>query len=802
MIKNYFKVAIRNLLKSKKITIINILGLSIGISVCLLIQYYIRFEKSYDKFNSNYENIYRLRYERTSENGEAVRFASCCPPAGLRIRDQFPEVKTVARIFRYKASVSHLETKYFEERMYFAEPEFFKIFTYKFIEGDPINGINPPNSAFISESTAKKYFGNQNPIGKKISVDKKVDYEVVGIFEDVSGNSHHKFDILLSYKNMIALYGEDIENSWGDSGVFTYLLFNNDVDLDEFKIKLAEMVDKEFGEVLEYYKLTMTLPLQPLTDIHLTSHYAQEYEVNGDKSTVNFLSIIALIIITIAWVNYINLSTAHSLTRAKETGMRKVVGAYRFQLVTQFSFEVIIINTIAIITSLIIILATLPLFRLLTGISSGYIIWQQTWFWMALIIIFVSGVLISGLYPVLILSSYKPIKVLKGKLGNNPRGLNLRKVLVVFQFTMALAVVTCTFAVYQQLSFLKNQELGFRTDRIMVIKAPRVRNISFESNVKTFKQELIKNSTIEKFCVLTEVPGRQIYWDAGAIHPVGVDETKNYQIVGIDYDFVDLFGTEILEGRNFSSDFPSDSLALILNETAVRWMGFPDIETAIGKQIDYWGIIYTVVGVMKDYHQQSPKAAFEPHIYRYLPYGRDVRGMFALRIQAQNQSNSIDNIKSKFDEFFPGNPFEYFFLDDYYNQQYKSEELLGNVFNVFSFLSILITSIGVLGLFSFLVIQRTREISIRNVMGAGIFQILTLFGKQFFFLIIISFFITLIVCYFGIDYWLNSFAVKMEINIGLFIFPLLIILSITLLTISSQVIKAAMANPADNLRYE
>jgi putative ABC transport system permease protein len=802
MFKNYLITTFRNLKKTKLFSLINILGLAIGMTSCLLILHYVNYEKSYDRFHENSNRIYRLRYERTDQDGQAVRFASCCPPAGLRIRKLYPEVERVARLFRYRASVSYSENKFIEERMFFAEADFFEIFKYRFIDGDPINGIKEPNKVFISQSTAAKYFGTKNPMGQILSVDKKVDYQVAGIFQDIPQNSHLKFDILLSYQNLINLYGNEVEDSWGDSGWFTYLLLKPQADPIAFGKKLPALVDAEFGEALRYYKLTCDLILQPLNDIHLNSNFMQEYEVNGDRDTVNFLSVIAVFIIIIAWVNYINLSTARSLTRAKEVGLRKVVGASRGQLMAQFFLETVLINIGAIFFTFVFVELFLPLFRQITGTPSEYSIWAQQWFWISVFVMFLVGVFLSGLYPVLVLSSFKPVAVLKGKLGNAASGINLRKILVVFQFVMALVLLIGTFTVFQQLSFMKKQDPGFSIDQKLIIRAPRVRDAAFSSKLQTFKELLLKKPGISKFCVCTDVPGRQVWWDAGGIRRVGTDDNKNYQIVGIDYDFVSVFDLKFVSGRNFSKEFPSDSSALILNETAVRWMGFQSPEAAIGRQVNYWEKIYGVVGVLKDYHQQSLKQTFEPHIFRFAPTGRDVRGLFALKVDGTDIQSIIKEIRKRYDEFFPGNPFEYFFLDEYYNQQYKADELFGKVFGIFSFLTIFVTSIGILGLSSFMVIQRTKEIGIRKVLGAGVSRILLLLIGDYLRLLLISFIIALPISYFGIRYWLESFASRMDITVWIFLLPLIIVSLVTSFTICSHVIKAAMANPVESLRNE
>ncbi|MCX6162838.1 MAG: ABC transporter permease, partial [Ignavibacteriae bacterium] len=438
----------------------------------------------------------------------------------------------------------------------------------------------------------------------------------------------------------------------------------------------------------------------------------------------------------------------------------------------------------------------------ITGTPVEYSIWAQQWFWITVVLMFLIGVFLSGLYPVIVLSSYKPVAVLRGKIGNSAHGINLRKVLVGFQFLMALVMLICTYAVFRQITFMKNQDLGFSMDEKIIIRAPRVRDTTYSGKLSVFKEQLLRNPGIINFCATTDVPGKQSWWDAGGICRVGTEDNKNYQIIGIDYDFVNVFNLKFAAGRNFSKEFPSDSTALILNETAVKWLGFKSPEDAIGQQVLYWGKIFTVAGVLKDYRQQSLKFAFEPHIFRFMPYGRDVRGLYALTINGKETKSVIQDIRTRYDEFFPGNPFEYFFLDEYFNRQYKSDEMFGKVFGIFSILAIFVTSLGILGLSSFMVLQRTKEIGIRKVLGAGIWNILLLFTKDFQWLLLISFIIACPVSYFGVKYWLESFAVRMDISAWLFIIPLLIVSLITSLTICLHVITAALANPVESLRSE
>lgn len=805
MLLNYFKTALRNLIATSLYSSINLAGLCIGLTVSLLLLIYVDFEKSYDRYHPNYQQIYRLRYERTSETGEAVRFASSCPPAGLHVRKSIPEAEKVARLFHFVATVSNNENKFLEECMFFAEPDIFNIFYFHFLDGNPQNAIQGLNKAAISQSVAKKYFCDQNPIGQVLSIDKKNNYQVTAVFEDNPVNSHLKMDILLSYDNLLqaSMFGPEVEDSWGDSGWYTYILFKQGFNIEDVKTKIAAFVEKECGEMFRKYNLSMELPLQPLTDIHLNSHFMVEHEANGDADTVYFLQLIAVFVLLIAWVNYINLSTARSLTRAREVGLRKVVGASRGQIMSQFIIETGIINLIAVVLSVVIVELLLPIFSHLTDAPLFSWFTYNVSFVSKISLFFILSLVFSGLYPVIVMSGFQPMDAFRGQKGTASRGFNLRKALVVFQYFMAIGLLTFTFAVYRQVRYMKNQNLGISIEKTISFRAPRVRDADFDSKMETFRHELLKNPMFQKLTVSTEVPGRQIMWDAGGIHRLGTNDNKNYQIVGIDYDYIDMFGAKLLAGRNFSKESPSDiTSSLILNETAVKWMGFESPDSAIGGKIDYWGEIFTVVGVLKDFHQQSLKQAYEPHIFRLMPSGRGVRGFISVKMNTPDSKAALETIQKQYDSFFPGNPFVYFFLEDYYNQQYKPDERFAMVFLIFSVLSIFVTLLGIFGLTSFMVVQRSREISIRKILGSGIFDIIKLFSREIFVLVIISFAVSVPVCYYSVSVWLQGFANHPGLNVWLFIWPLAISLFITALTIGALVLKACFANPIQSLRYE
>ncbi len=801
MHKYFLKIAIRNILKNKLYSFINIAGLAMGITAFLLILMFVRYEQSFDTFHKNSERIYRLRYERSSAEGESVRFASCCPPAAIRIRELYPEVESIARLFRYRATVIFGENKFYEERMYFAEPQIFDVFDIDMITGDPVTGIRDANCAFISESYAVKYFGETDPMGKTITVDREMSFVITGIFRDFPDNSHIEIDIMLSWPNLLTHYGADIEGSWGDTGFFTYFVLNPSVTPSDFEEKLKTLVESDFGEVLRFYKLTLDLKVQPVTDIHLNSAYMQEIKVNGNHDTVVFLSIIAFFILIIAWVNYINITTARSLTRAMEVGLSKVAGAGRSQLMKQFFAETILVNIAAFAVSLALIIVLLPAFCRFTGMTDEYVLWNEGWFWLTSAILFFTSVILSGTYPVFVLTSFSTSEVLRGKYINSKSGILIRKVLVTFQLVMAVILITCTLLVFRQVNFLRNLDKGISISEVLAVRAPRVRDAAFGSTLLTFREELLKNGTVLKFSVGTEVPGRQILWDAGGIFRVGSDQSKNYQIIGIDYDYLGLLEAKIIAGRNFDRSY-SDSASLILNETATRWMGFETPEGAVNQKVNYWDNIYSIVGVVQDYRQQSPKEAFEPHIYRFMPHGRDVRGFFMMKYRPGNEKQVLEYAEKKFSEFFPDNPFDYFFLNDYYEQQFRDEKLLGSVFGIFALLAIIVTCLGIFGLTSFMMLQKVKEITIRRVIGSDLSGIIMLFSKEFIMITAVSFIIAIPVCWYWFTEWLKTFEVRMEISVWNFILPPVITLALTLLTIILIVHRTASVNPADNLRSE
>jgi len=802
MIRNYLVSALRNLRKTAGFSAINILGLSSGIAACLLILHYVHFENSFDNYHPNGDRIYRIRYERHSNNGTSVRFASCSPPTAPILKERIPEIEIIARIFRYKATALNGDIKFSEERMFFAEEDFLKIFQLNFVKGNPATALSNANTAIISQSTAKKYFPGEDPMGKLISVDKKIDFIITGIFEDSPPNTHLKMDILLSYPTITTLYAPDVLGSWGHTGFFTYALVSKNTTPAILKEKLAAVVHDVLGDAFKSYDLTVVLEPQLMRDIHLTSHYLQEFEANGDKTSVLFMTIIAFVIIIIAWVNYINLSTARAIKRAKEVGLRKVVGAGKKQLIGQFFIETTLLNILGFTVGLLIIAAAFPHFCRLSGLTTAVSIWHSGFFYQEIICLFLSSILLSGIYPILVQTSFKPIAVIRGIFGTSTKGVGFRKALVLFQFSIAFILLVATLTIFKQIKFMRDQTLGFDIDQIVVLKAPRIQGENFEKRFESFKDELRRYPNIADIAFSREVPGRQIYWDNGGIFPAGSDvsKSKNYMIMGIGYEFLDMYDIKFLAGRNFSKEFSTDPDGLILNETALQWLEFESPENAIGKQISYWGKIYTVIGVVADYHHESPKAAFEPTIFRFLT--NSPRGMYSIKIKSANFSATLKQIETVYKKSFPDNPFTFFFLDEYFNEQYFADKQFGAVFRTFTGLALLVTCLGIFGLAAFNASQRRKEIGIRKVLGASVSTIVILLVKDLFYLVFTSTVLMIPVSFFGIRNWLQGFNSRMEIGIFLFVIPLIILVVITGLTVVFQSIKAALANPVESIKYE
>lgn len=807
MIENYFKIAWRNITRQKGYSGINIVGLAIGIAACLLILQYVSFELSYENFQVNKDRIYRVRQDRYDNGKLSTQWVSGAYAVGNSFKDAIPEIEDYVKVLSRDPVTTAVNNQPLEiKKVFFASTSFFSIFTYPLLSGDKATALKEPFTAALSETSARKIFGNTDVIGKTLELNGRTNYKITAVYKDAPVNTQLKPDVLLSYATFVKRNtdstGRGPETAWTWDGCLTYLLLRKGVDPAVVEKKFLPVVEKFTAEEMKRFNSAVTYSLQPLTDIHLYSHYMTEPEINGDGKTVYLLLGIAFFIAIIAWVNYINLATARAINRAKEVGIRKTVGSQRRQLIFQFLSESALLNALALLLAIVIVIIAIPGFNKLSGQQLSFSIFSEPDFWAGLIGLFLVGVFFSGLYPAFVLSGFQPIDVLKGKMSATSKGSLLRKGLVVFQFTASLFLLIGTLAVYQQIQYMRKQSLGINIDQTLVVRQPRVLTDStYGQNMTALKESLNQQSGIKGVTISTSIPGEEVGWNAGGIKLVGKDESaqKQYRVIGMDHDYMKQYGIKLIAGRYFSRDFGTDDSAVIFNKRGFEQLGLDKPEDAIGKRIDFWGSRYTIVGVSENFHQQSLREAFEPLIFRLIP---NVRGYMSIKTPASNASQTIALVKSNWDRFFPGNTFEYFFLDDHFDQQYKADQRFGQVFGLFTLMAILVACLGLFGLASFTTLQRTKEIGIRKVLGASVSGILKLLYKEFAFLLMIAFVIAIPLAWLTISSWLQGYSFRINIHWSYFFIPFVAIMIVALLTVSFQSIKAAIANPVKSLRTE
>jgi len=806
MLKNYFKIAWRNIIRHKAYSGINILGLAIGIAACLLILQYVSFELSYENFQLNKDRIYRVQQDRYDNGKLSTQWAAGAFAAGNSFKSAIPEIEDYVKLVKNDPVIAEINQQPLKiENVFFASGSFFNLFTYPLIEGNKNNALTEPYTAALSETTARKIFGQTNVVGKVLQLNKRNDYTITAVYKDAPVNTQLKPDILLSYATFLSIqakYKNEPETAWQWDGCLAYLLLRKGVSAAIVEKKFVPIVEKATGEDMKKYRAAVTYHLQPLADIHLYSHYMMEPGTNGDGKTVYLLLGIAFFIVIIAWVNYINLATARAITRAREVGVRKAIGSQRKQIIIQFLYESALLNSLALIIALLLVALAIPGFNRLSGQNLDFSLLSKTNFWVALLALFITGVFFSGLYPAFVLSGFKPIEVLKGKMSGTHQSTLLRKSLVVFQFAASLFLLTCTFIVYRQIQFMRQQSLGINIDQTLVISRPTVGiDSTFLQKITALKEELTHETSIRNITLSTSIPGEAVGWNAGGIKLVGADETtqKQYRVIGVDYDYLKTYGLKLIAGRAFAKEFGTDNHAVIFNRKGIEQLGFNKPEEALGKKIDFWGDQYTVAGVTENFHQQSLRESFEPLILRCIP---DVSGYMSVKMNTTQVSQTINRVKGAWNKFFPGNTFDYFFLDDHFDQQYKADQRFGQVFALFTGLAILVACLGLFGLASFITVQRTKEIGIRKVLGASVTSIVQLLYREFVLLLVIAFLIATPVAWLTVSKWLEGYAFRTNIYWIYFVFPFVLIVAIALITVSFQSIRAAIANPVKSLRTE
>jgi len=541
--------------------------------------------------------------------------------------------------------------------------------------------------------------------------------------------------------------------------------------------------------------------LLPLEQIHLSPNYMGEAEPHGDGKSVYLLAGIAIFVIIIAWINYINLATARGIGRAKEVGVRKTLGSVKGQLIWQFMLESMLLNGLAVVLAIVLIILFLPVFSAISGQTVTLNLLYAPVFWMGVIGLFLVGSFFSGFYPAIVLSSFRPVEVLKGKLSASTRGVILRKVMVGFQFAASIFLLIWSFAVYRQVSFMETEKLGINIDQTLVIKQPLAHIDSFYRSMNAFKTECLRDPSVKSITVSTSIPGEPVGWNAGGIKLKGTDQSqgKQYRIIGGDYDYLTAYGAKVIAGRLFSKSFDTDPHAVVFNEKATELMGFASPRDAIGKQIDFWGDVYTIIGVVQNYHQQSLHDAYDALIFRCIP---DIRGNVSVKINTANLDKTLATLKSNWKAFFPQDQFDYFFLDQHFDEQYHADKQFGQVFATFTAIGILVACLGLFGLVSYTIVQRTKEIGIRKVLGASVNTILQLLYKDFAQLVLIAFIIAAPLGWWAVHQWLQSYAFRIDISWLFFVIPFVVVTFVAMATVSYLSVKAALMNPVISLKVE
>ena len=805
MIRNYIKIAWRNLWKNKAFTAINLVGLATGFAVTLLIIQYVRFEFSYENPHAQADNIVRLTTDYMDGETVTTQDSETNPPLGARALAEIPEVVDFTRAYpigepNVNVKVGNDQVQL--EKVFAVDSSFFSMFTYPLIQGSTKDIFKQAGEAVISENTAKKLFNSTNVVGKTVEIPEyKKLFTIVGVSENSPSNTHLKFDMVFSYPSMLAapVINGETENNWNGNNTLTYLLLAPNANYENFTRALKDL-NKELKSEKKLNNKQMIA--QKIKDIHLYSKKTFEIEPNGDASTVFILLGVAILVILSAFVNYINLATSRALDRAKEVGLRKVVGASKEQLTIQFLLEALLFNLLAGLFAMLFIFIFKTTFIHVAGLPGDFSIFGDAYFWLYLISFVVLSLVLSGAYPAFILSSFKPVSVLKGSFSHSTKGALLRKSLVVFQFTITTILLIQTFTVDQQLSYMRDIDLGVDIDRTIVVTAPSEDNLRL--HYPHFKQDLLSRSTIKNVALSSAVPGEPTsqFSTTTGINLAEVLEKHDYNfyINSIDAEYIPAMGMDVLAGKNFLPTSKSANKEVIVNEEAIRLWGLQNAKEAIGKKLQFWGQTWTILGVIKDYYQETPKSAQIPIIE-----------MFNDNIFSQNASiqfsggdpkEKVAEIEAIYKANFPGAPFNYFFQDAKYEQLFRADVQFQNVFGILTGFAILIACIGLFGLASFTVLKRTKEIGIRKVIGASTANLLVLLSKDFVKTVGLSIIIGMPITYFISKSWLQNFANRIDITWWLFVIPALFVLVLVILSISAKTIKAAIANPVKSLRTE
>ena len=803
MLKNYLKIAFRNITRSKVFSFINIFGMAIGLTCFMLITVYVYNELSYDKYPADAKNIYRVLLSVTG-NGNVVVYPDVDAAVGEGIKNTFPEVKGFSRLLPTINFVKYDDKQFKEEHIAYADSNFLQMFTIPLIESSTPEALVEPNSIVISKAFEKKYFGKGEALGKTliIGTDGEV-YKITGVYNKVPENSHFHFDAFLSISSLKITH-----QTWSNLGFFTYLLLNKNVNPKKLEAKFPQLVSKyivpeiqhDMGVSLSEAQKsvnTFVFSLQPLTDIHLYSNTEYELEPNSDINYVYIFSALAILILLLACVNFTNLSTARAVKRAREIGIRKVLGSIKKQLVFQFLTESVLLTFFATLCAFVLISLLLPFFNQLTNhhINFSFFTGYQLILGM-LLLSFLTGIL-AGFYPAFVLSAFNTIKILKGSssVQGSPKK-TLRSSLIIFQFFVSTALIIATIIVFQQFHFMQNKKLGY--DKEQVVFLPDTRLLGKDQDA--FKERLLQDNRVISASISRSVPAGK-FMDGTEIFPKngssnGIEIHAN--IYHIDYDYIRTLGIHILQGRNFSKDFPSDNSGVIINEAAVSKLGWNE-KSVIGKYIVRSGQQkLKVVGIVADFNYASVKQKIAPLMLLL----ENNYGGLIIKIKTNNVSGFLADLKKEWEAFNPAGPLDYNFLDEKFAALYSNEQRTQQIFSAFTVIAIIIASLGLFGLSAFVIEQRTKEIGIRKVLGATVREITYLLSKDFMKWVLIGNVFAWLAAFYLMNEWLSNYAYRININIWVFLLSAIITVVIVLLTISFHAIKAATANPIKCLRYE
>ena len=803
MLKNYLKIAFRNIVKNRTFSLINISGLSLGLACCILISLYVINELSYDKYNNKVDKIFRVKYS-LKLNGITYNEASIPFPAAGVLKSDYPEVENAVRLYKNTEPtlIRYNDNKYLEEKFFFADKSIFNIFDFKFIDGNPESAFNDPASVVITKSTAEKYFGNENPLNKILKYENNSVLKVTGIIEDVSSTSHFSFDFIApldfqlnAWESTNSLNGR--EKQWFWTGSWTYLLLKSATSYKELNTKFPTFVKKYFPDRI---KGGITLGLQPLKDIHLYSNLENEIKPNSSVIYIYIFSVIAFFVLLIACMNFINLTTAKSLKRIKEVGIRKTLGATKTSLLYQMFIETAISVLISLLFAFGLVELFLPQFNNITGVKSGlFLIGFSDWTFFVLTILFIVT-LLSGIYPAFFISKFNPASSIKGAYQVKPSKNYLRKAVVVAQFSISIALMIGVLIIVQQLKYIQNKKLGFDKKDIVCIKA----HSEVTSKFETFKEDLLQNPSIKSVSTTSNIPGEGFYTYRFVPEGKTIEKPVVLPLLNVDYDFLKTLSIKVILGRNFSKEYPSDgSTAFLVNQEALKELGWE--KDPLGKRISLFAAGTNeieksgkVIGVIDDVIYESLHQAVKPIVLTLGGYTES----YLVKYSNGNENGVINYLQQRWNDFASDWPIEYSFLESNLTKNYKSENNLQTIVNYFTLFAFFITCFGLFGLASFTAEQRTKEIGIRKVLGATISNIVLMLSSEFLILVAVANIVAWPIAYYIMSKWLEYFAYKTNLSIGVFLIAGFLVLIIALLTVSFQAIKAATANPVRSLRYE